>query len=128
MRQRVAKIFMFVAVMLIALHNAIPHHHDASALTAHHHDRDGHRHGVFSHDFLAHTFVRLSTEVALVKYTTIQAFDGQVVEAKPLCAVNEYFEISNSQYSLWHEFPPPQSHFSSSGFCGPPVTVLQLFG
>jgi len=123
MRSWIAKIWLFVAVIIITAHNTIPHDHDHITLAAHHDHDDGDDddHNVFSSDFLAHSFTQ---QAAIYKFVK------QVVADKPIVtlatvevAVGNYSCVTKSQYFAKHEFPPPRLYFSSSGFCGPPYIV-----
>lgn len=120
-----AKILMFVAVIIITAHNSIPHDHDHITLSAHHdHDEDDDHdndHDVFSNNFLAHSFTQDVPSYNFKKQ--ISAETPSFVLANTPAAINSNLWVVNISYSIKHEYPPPLREPSSVGFCGPPLMV-----
>ena len=123
MRTWIAKICLFVAVLIITAHNSIPHDHDEVTLAGHHDhdDEEEEDHDVFSYNFLAHSFT--PSAVSYTIRTQIAAeVPGSIVYDIPE-AVNSYFFVVKISCSEKYEYPPPLREPSSVGFCGPPLTV-----
>ncbi|MBC7552871.1 MAG: hypothetical protein H7257_02720 [Taibaiella sp.] len=124
MRSLIAKILMLCTVIIITVHNSIPHDHDHIVLSAHHDHEEGEDdddHDLFSNNFLAHSFAQNTADYSFKKH--IVADQPVAVLVNIPAAINSGLLVIKVSFSTQHEYPPPLRQHSSFGFCGPPCFI-----